>query len=368
MGDGIHPSMYYDWSKTFSFNADVTMVITRRDRGKTFGLRMAALDDAIRHGYRFVEVVRHSHAELPEVMAGYFEKLAMLPKYSGYEFKTEARRGYYRPVPPPPDDGDEDVEERASDEPWRLACYFVALSDAQNAKKRTYINVRKIIFDEALIEPDPHHRYLPREWQVLANLVDTVTRETGLGDGVRPHLYLLSNACSLTNPYFAAWRIDSVPPYGYSWWMGHRVLLHYEDPKDAPIDRAETTLAGRMISGTDEGRTALENEFIVAATDDIHPKPSCATFWAGLIYMGTEFGVWIDWVDGYYYVTRSIPKNAKHVYALTRRDNSANRLIARSATPAMKAIAAAHYDRIIRYDSVATREQLLDALQMFGVR
>lgn len=349
-------SRYYNWERTLSYNADVTMVITRRDRGKTTGIRIAALEDSIRRGYRFVEIVRNS-GELPEVMAGYFEKLAMLDQFRAYEFKTEAARGYWRIMA---DEGD-----ASSD--WVQCCYFVALTDAQNAKKRTYVNVRKIIFDEALIEPSPYHRYLPREWQVLANLVDTVTRETGSGDGVRPHLYMCANAVDLINPFFSAWGVDSVPRYGYTWCMGHRILIHYEDPSEAPSDRAETTLAGRMIAGTDEGRTALENEFITAATDDIAQKPPRASFWIGLVYMGVEFGIWVDWVDGYYYITRKIPRNARQVYALTRRDNSANRLVARRATPAMREIARAHDDRIIRYDTVGTREQLLDALQMFGI-
>ena len=351
------PSPYYDWSRTFSYNADVTMVITRRDRGKTTGIRIAALLDSIRSGYRFVEIVRNS-GELPQVMAGYFEKLGMLDQFRECEFKTESDRGYWRHA------SDDDP---ASDAPWVCCCYFVALSDAQNAKKRTYVHVRRIIFDEALIEPSPYHRYLPREWQVLANLVDTVTRETGNGDQVRPHLYMCTNAVDLINPYFAAWGVDTVPPYGYSWWMGHRVLIHYEDPSEAPSDRSTTTLAGRMMAGTDEGRTALENAFVTAEADDIAQKPGRATFWIGLVYMGTHFGVWVDWQDGYYYITRKIPKDAKQVYALTRRDNTANRLIARRATPAMKEIARAHYDRIIRYDSIGTREQLLDALQVFGI-
>lgn len=344
-------SRYYDWEKTFSYNADVTMVITARDRGKTTGLRIAAIQDAMRRGYRFVEIVRNS-GELPEVMAGYFEKIGRLEEFREIEFRTEASRGYYREI---------------GEEEWVLCAYFVSLTDAQNAKKRTYVNVRKIIFDEALIEPGPYHRYLPREWQILANLVDTVTRETGAGDGVRPHLYMCTNAVDLVNPYFAAWGVDSVPPYGYSWYMGHRILIHYEDPSEAPTNRGETTLAGRMISGTDEGRTALDNEFVTAAADDIAQKPPRASFWIGLVYLGTEFGIWVDWVDGYYYVTRKIPRGAMQVYSLTRRDNTANRLIARRATPAMKEIARAHYDRIIRYDTISTREQLLDALQMFGI-
>lgn len=350
-------TMYYDWARTFSYNADVTMVITARDRGKTYGIRMAAVDDFVRCGYRFVEIVRYKN-ELPEIMAGYFDKLALNEKFADLEFKTEGRKGYIRRQAA---DGEEDV-------PWETACYFVALSEAQNAKKRTYVDVRKIIFDEALIDTGLYLRYLPREWELLANVIDTVTRETGAGDSVRPHAYLLSNACDLTNPYFAAWRIDSIPPYGYTWHAGKTVLLHYEDPRENPIDRSVTTLAGRIAAGTDEGRTALGNEFVTARADDIEQKPSGARFWIGLVYMGAEFGIWIDWVEGFYYVTRKIPKDAGTVYALTRRDNTANRLIARRATPELRVIAQAYYDRILKFDTIATRENLLDALAAFGIR
>ena len=50
--DSIDP-IYYDWARTFSYNADVTMVITARDRGKTFGIRAAALDDYFKSELRF---------------------------------------------------------------------------------------------------------------------------------------------------------------------------------------------------------------------------------------------------------------------------------------------------------------------------
>ena len=346
---------YYDWAATLSYNADVTMVITARDRGKTFGIRMAAIDDGIRHGFRFVEVVRHKD-ELKGVIPGYFDKLAMLDKYADYEFKTEGRMGYFRPH-----EGDDGKEQ------WIPLCHFVALTEAQAAKKRTYVRVRKIIFDEALIEPGTYARYLPREWQTLANVVDTVTRETGEGGGVRPHLYMIGNAVDLVNPYFAAWGIDEVPPYGKSWYAHKTVLLDYEAPQEVSMRRAETTLAGRMVRDTDEGRTALCNEFLTGADDDIGEKTSDARFWLGLVYRGVEYGVWIDWDAGFYFVNRRIPSDARTVYSLTRKDNTANRLIARRASPVMRKLASAHYERLIRFDSIATREGFLDALGAFGI-
>lgn len=49
---------YYDWEKTLSYDADVTMVIGARGVGKTFGLRKQCIKDFLRDGSRFVEVTR----------------------------------------------------------------------------------------------------------------------------------------------------------------------------------------------------------------------------------------------------------------------------------------------------------------------
>lgn len=349
------PATYYDWGRTLSYNADITMVITSRGRGKTFGIRRAALDEALKRGYRFAEIVRYK-SEISEVMAGYFDKIAADGRYDDWELKTEKRRGYAR--------------KKDSKEPWACICYFVTLSEAQNAKKRTYANIRKIIFDEALIEPGTYLRYLPREWQTLTNLVDTLTREVAGEARVRPHLYMLSNACDLVNPFFSAWGVDSIPAYGYTWYANRAVLLHYEDPtsSDFSARKATETLAGRMAATSDEAVTAIDNRFQIATADDIAQKPSSAKFWTGLIYKSKKFGIWVDFSGGYYYINRRIPEGSPHVYSLTRADNSANRLIARKATPAMRAIIEAYYDRIVRFDSISTREQLLDALGAFGVR
>ena len=351
MGDS---SSFYDWHRTFSYNADVTMVITARGRGKTYGLRRACLDDFLAHGYRFVEVCRYKE-ELSQVMAGYFDRLALIDaeRYKGIEFKVEGRKGMVR---------------REGDKAWETACYFVALTEAQNAKKRTYNAVRRIIFDEALIEHGTYLRYIPREFQTLINLVDTVTREVAGVTKVRPHLYLLSNACDITNPYFAAMGVDRVPEFGYTWYMHKTFLLHYEEPGEYAERKAVGTLAGRMAAMTDEATTAIGNLFNFGASDDIQKKTSGAAFWCGIVYQGEKFGIWVDYEEGYYYVTRKFPKDAARVYSLTRHDNTANRLVAHRATPAMRALVEAHYDRIIRYDSIATREKLLDALSMFGVR
>lgn len=352
MADGAGD--FYDWPKTMSYGADVTMVVAPRGRGKTFGLRRQLLSRAVKTGGpRFAEVCRFK-AELPGVMEGYFARLADLPEFAEYEFRAEGREGSFR--------------RQGTDEAWQVCCYFVALSEAQNLKKRTYRAVAGIIFDEALLQPGMGWvRYLPREPEVLANVVDTLTRQIPGVPAPRPHLYLLANAVDLVNPYFAAWGIDRVPPFGYSWHAGHVVLLHYEEPGMFTRLRAEETLAGRMLRGTDEAATAFGNDFAVTGTDTVEERPASARFLYGIAYAGRTFGVWPDRLEGLVYVDRKVPAGGL-VYALTRADGTVDRVQARRSNRALKSLASAHYDGVLRYDSPATRELLLDALQLFGVR
>ena len=67
-------SDYYDWNKTLSYDADVTMVVGARGIGKTYGLRLQFIRDWIKDGSRFVELTRHKN-ELSDFAATYFNRI-----------------------------------------------------------------------------------------------------------------------------------------------------------------------------------------------------------------------------------------------------------------------------------------------------
>ena len=347
--------LYYDWHKTLSYAADVTLVIAARGRGKTYGLRKQCIRDFIKRGYTFVEVCRYK-SEVNPIMDGYFSRLEL--EFEGYIFKAEKQKGYIAPKP-------ENEKEKPN---WSILCYFLALTDAQNAKKRTYNNVKNIIFDEAILEHhDRHHRYIPREYTKLANIVDTVTRERPESN-VKPHLFLLGNAVDLSNAYFNMYGINRMPKFGYHWYRNKTVLLHYEDPGQYAEDKLEQTLSGRMISGTSEADTAARNVFESNADTMIVRKPARAKFELGFKDAGQNIGVWADYTEGYYYVTGKIPEGTdRPVYYVTREDASANLLAARRADSWMKTLSEAHYSNLIRYETLSMLHRFLDMLAKFGL-
>lgn len=355
---------FYDWHKTLSYDADVTMVVGPRGVGKTFGLRKQCIKDFLRDGSRFVEVTRFKN-ELSGVADGYFNRLQDLPDFEGYMFRTDARYGWIAKVPSEVSDG-----EKKPKPEWQLMTYFIALSDAQRMKKRTFDKVRRIIFDEAILESsDRYHNYLPNEFGVLANLVDTVSRERADTDCLRPRVYLLGNACDLSNPYFAAYGVGTDLKFGYRWYANKTFLFHYVESGEYGIEKLKGTVAGRMMQGTTAAKVAISNEFVGLNSEFVKAKPSRAKFTFGIKCNGKTFGVWVDMQGGLYYVTGNVPNNTdKTIYALTAEDNRINYIAARSANKTMSYFKEMYYMNLLRYQTITIKRDFYnEVLTKFGI-
>lgn len=357
-------AQFYDWHKTLSYDADVTMVIGPRGVGKTFGLRKQCIKDFLKDGSRFVEVVRFK-AELSGVADGYFNRLQDLPDFEDYIFKTDARYGYIAKQPPKQEEG-----EKKQKPDWYLLCYFIALSDAQRMKKRTFDKVRRIIFDESILESsDRYHNYLPNEFGTLANLVDTVSRERADTASIRPRLYLLGNACDLSNPYFSAYGVGTDLKYGYRWYARKTFLFHYVESGEYGREKLTGTVAGRMMQGTSAAKIAIDNEFVGTNSEFVKRKPSRAKFSFGIKCNGKQFGIWCDMQGGLYFVTTTIPNNTeKPIYALTAEDNRINYIAARSANKTLSYFKEIYYMNMLRYQTVQVKRDFMEeVLTKFGI-
>lgn len=359
-------SRYYDWEKTFSYDADVTMVIGARGYGKTFGLRRQFIRDWKRDESRFVEIVRYKN-ELSGVSDGYFDRLAELPENENFLFRTDSRYAFIAEKP-------ENYEEKIRNGEkiqlvWHTIGYFLAMTDNQRAKKRTFKNVRRIVLDEAIIErSDRYHSYLANEYATLANIVDTVSRERADTKGIRPRVYLLGNACDFGNPYFGAYGVTSDLKFGYRWFARKTFLLHYVDAGEYGREKLVGTVAGRMLAGTEAGAIAAGNEFVGLGTDFVKPKPKHAKFAFGIFFNGSQFGVWSDYKEGYYHVTGKIPENSRSVYYFSNADARVNYIAAKSTSRLFQTFGEAYYMGLIRYESVDVKIGFQDVLKCFGIK
>lgn len=331
-------SKYYNWQKTLSYDALITMVISARGYGKTFGLRKQFINDFLRHEWRFVEITRYRE-ELAPLMSNYFDRLSKL--FPAYIFKTENSSAYIAKKP-----------KKKSDKPtWQLCGYFVAMTQFQMIKKLTFNNVKRILLDECVLEKnDVHHRYLPNEWDVLTNIVDTVTRER-IDDDLQARLYLLGNACDPINPYFAHAKLSGVPEYGFTWHCGKTMLLHYADTPEYAMEKMET-LAGKMSCGVTNA-IAVHNAFVAPQTDLLANKPKTAQYIYGFNFDNKNIGVWADLNSGLYYISKKVPSDLQNVYALTM-DSAPNIVILKKTAPLCRQLQDAYRLRYLRFDTLDT--------------
>ena len=350
---------YYDWDATFSrqtgSQGEFCIVAGGKGIGKTFGLRLKCINEYLKKGYRFVEISR-TKEERSQVEDGYFDKLQHDGFFIDYVFKVEKNQGFIAPKPP----NDEDKPE------WELICYFVALTAFQVEKRRTFTGMRRFIFDEAAIDSkDRYHRYLPNEFFILANVLDSVSREQA-NDAPFFKVYLLMNSCDLLCPYLRYLGVNKPPKFGYSFYNDKHTLFHYVEPWDSEERRA-STLVGRMLSGSDEAKMIFDNEFATGDDRDIRKKPSNAKFQYGLVFAGMRYGVWIDYRRAYFYITDYIPKDAKTVFSLTKKDDTIDYQAIKRTDEYLKLLCDVYYNGGLRYSSPAIKQSFLELLEFLGV-
>lgn len=364
---------FYNWQRTFAYDAPVNIIVSWRGRGKTYGLRKQMFRDWLKFKSRFVNVSR-TVQESKAVCNNFFEKLVFnrepevwdsvldRPKF---EFKVSKDCLYIRPHEP---------ELKKNPYPWEVMGYFVALNSRQLAKQMTYVNVYRIVFDEAvLIKKDRFHKYLDDECAALSNVINSCTREAGdlnKGNRRKPRLYLLGNSCDLLNPYFIQYGVYREPTEGYRWYNGKTVLVHYEVPDEETSNRLmNETLSGILGKGTSEEDSAFFSKFDDYAQDMIAKKPREAYPAQLWVYNNKKYTIWYVLDSDMIYVYSGAPKDGRKLptYALTTADNRVDYYYARTSVQAMKAFMRLFYGNHVRYESVLVMQEFLHALEVFGV-
>ena len=348
---------YYYWPDIFDrqtgTNGEIAIITGGKGIGKTFGLRLQCVYDFLKDKTPFVELCR-TKVECQAVSLGYFDKLQNDGFYTEYTFKTDSKAGYINV-------GSEDSPQ------WELVCYFVALSNFQQEKKRTFVKPRRIIFDECIIDTkDRYHRYLPDEFLIFANLLDTISRQQP-NDNYRYNVYLLGNAVDLSSPYFQHLGINKPPEYGFKWYKNKTVLHHHAPPINAQ-DRKTNTLVGRLLSGDAEARIIFDNEFADVSAGEVASKTPNATYQYSIKYNGFTFALWVDWKTGLFYINEQLPNNAPNVYTITKSDGSIDHRTLRKTDSLIKILNDAFYIGSLRYESPALRVAFHGVLSFLGVR
>lgn len=341
------------------------LVIAKRELGKSFGMREQTLRDYRDNGERCIAIVRYKddvQLAISDFYGDVIDKTtdAKLARWlKRMEFRTQGNSVYVR-------EKQTDGEKHQWDEIMRM----IPLSKATRYKMATMRNLRRVMFDEALIDKsiDTYTRYLPNEYKLFQNLIGTLQRycEKDAQGAPRLRAYLMGNAVDLINPYFAALGIYEQPDFGYRWFMNKTWFFAYPNPEDYSTKSSNAMMAERLgENSSDYGNAFAKSDSLL-----IKQKTKNATFSYGICYKNETFGVWCDFKNGYYFVNHKIPKDTgdRPMFSLTAEDNRPNYIVAKRANSYLKSISDLYCFGCVMFDTPATRENFVNVLKLFGVR
>jgi hypothetical protein len=288
-------NMFYDGNRILTYNALFNFIIGPRGLGKTFWSKSWAIRDFIKSDGQFVWVRRYKD-ELNQKdnnkffndLTGFFPEHKLSVDGSGYSI-----------------DG-------------RPAGFAIPLSVSKIKKSVPYPKVNKIIFDEFLIDKGTY-RYLPDEVTHFLELYETIARLRDV------RVFFLSNAISVTNPYFLYFDLE-LPKGKSRIWRKGDILVELAADNDFMAAKNKTRF-GQIIKDTAYGNYAIGNRFLRDSDVFICRKTEGSRYLFGFKYDARTFGVWVDYQAGRMTVSEDHDPSCPLVYTITQADHAPNALL-----------------------------------------
>ena len=285
-------NFYWDISRPLSYNALFNFIVGNRGGGKTYGCKKFVIKRFLKYREEFIYMRRYK-TEFDDFKK-FFDDIA--GEFPENEFEVKGKRCYI--------DG-------------KLCGYGMVLSTSKIKKSVAYPNVTTIIFDEFIIDKGVYH-YLQDEVTQFLESYETVAR---MRNNVR--VFFLSNAITVTNPYFLYFGVKI--PYGSDISCKGDILIQVYSNTEF-IKAKKNTRFGKIISGTKYEKYSVENEFLRDSKTFIEKKTGNCSFIFSFVYRGQTFGVWRSYSQGKIWVSYDYDINYSQ-YVLTKEDMTPNTLL-----------------------------------------
>lgn len=280
---------YYKFNKVRSYNGVFNFIVGARGLGKTYGAKKLSISDAIKKDEQFIYLRRYKH-ELIDAKSGFFDDI--IDAFPNYDFRVAGEFGQYAPK------GTENAKKRQ----WFNICIFVALSTTQFKKSKPYPKVKKIIYDEFIIEKGVI-QYLPNEAIVLENYYSTVDRYQD-----KTIVFFLANSVTIMNPYFLYYDIMPTEGVEIITKKDNYIVAHFPKSEQFSSEVAQTRF-GKFIQDSEYADYAVGNKFGDNTNAMLDLKDPKARPMFTLETTTGIFGVWYNFTTNYYYIISKTPKD-----------------------------------------------------------
>lgn len=327
-------------NKLLTYNCLFNFIVGDRGGGKSFGTLDFCIGQFLKYGKEFVYLRRYEK-ELDESLPTLFQAIVKEGKYPDHIFTVKGGKLFC--------DG-------------KFMGHAVALSTSMKRKSVNYSNVHFIIFEEFMVD-GVSSRYLGsgnKEVAVFENFYETVDR---LRDQTR--VFFLANAFSMVNIYFVNYRIRLSQPYKTYNKINNIMICIWQD--ESYREAKSKTRFFDIVKGTEFAEHAYGNKFYMDNEHFIKKKTPEAEFHFAFAYMGKNYGVWVDWNKGDYFVsTKAGNIRQANLIALTMEDNRPNNINIRRvrSMPFMHAFRKSVDENRVFYDSLESYATLNEVVYL----
>ena len=332
--------MYYDITKTLSYNALFNFVVGMRGVGKTYAFKRWAIRDFLKTGAEFIYVRRYAKEIEKKDLSKFFTDIS--EEFPDVKLETKGKQFFINGI---------------------YAGEAIALSTAKIKKSVPFPKVNKICFDEFILDKGVYH-YLPDEVTNFLELYSTIARQR---DNVR--VVFLSNALTVSNPYFTYFKIT--PPFGkktIARAKNDEILIEVIRDREF-TEAAKKTRFGSIISGTAYGSYNMENEFYRDNRNFVAKKTPGSEYYFTVRFKGVNYGVWVDYKEGVITVSLDVDPSNPRIYALTNDDHEPNALlISGPKSIGLQTLANMYELGAVRFESIQIKNAFTDAISLIRRR
>lgn len=310
----IYGGKYWNIKAILPYQRCFNLINGERSIGKSYTAEGYCLERALQKGEEFIYIVRTQD----EKKKGVFEKA--FEKVIAQEFPKESIETTTEEMALKIEDENGDTLER------QTLGYCIALSEAVKVKKRSFPNVKWIIFDEYMLEEKQSSGYVNgwNEPDLFLSIYHTVDRERD-----KVVCFLLGNNTSFYNPYHmhAAFNIPNVNK-GEIWYSENVLFQWATSTAELQDDKAKCKFL-KMIDKTDYGKYAKYGDYVDDNVNFIGERTERSKHLFIIEYEKLSYGVWQDQKLGLIFIDEKYDVNCQLRYALTVGDHKENTMLTR---------------------------------------
>lgn len=338
---------FWDIKRTVSYNCLLNFIIGIRGAGKTYTSLKYGIEEHLKYKrkgipYQFI-YLRRFNTELEKLttMRGgrIFNTIIRNKEFPTHDLKAESNILIC------------DKEKMG---------YAVALNTASILKSDSFPDVNLIIFDEFIIDPRGAYHYLKDEVTKFFDLYETIARGRSIP------VFFLSNAVTVTNPYFDYFHLDK--PYNTDiqrFGKTKDILVEFTAPPKVE-EAKKLSRFGQIIEDSEYSEYAYENKWLLDNMDFIEKKTQRSNYFCSIRYNETWMGIWFDPVQWIYYVSLDADLQCPRQYSATTDDHKPNVLLFKAGKKigALNSLITAYECGAIRYENLKLKNWFRDIMRM----